>query len=73
VRALDGPLAAVRGERPEEIHYGQSAEHLQEVWIATRAALRSVLEKVTLEDVYVGKFESNVVRLIEQPDAWKRR
>ncbi|NBP51147.1 MAG: Rrf2 family transcriptional regulator, partial [Actinobacteria bacterium] len=51
IRALDGPLAAVRGGPPEEVHYSGNAEHLREVWIATRAAVRDVLEHVTLEDI----------------------
>src|SRR5215469_16026125 len=51
MRALDGPLAEVRGLRPEMTSYEGAAEHLQELWVATRASLRNVLERVTLEDV----------------------
>jgi Rrf2 family protein len=55
MRVLDGPLARVRGQRPEATDYGGSAKHLQEVWIAVRANLRSVLEHVTLLDITVGR------------------
>lgn len=73
MRALDGPLAEVRGERPESAVYGGAAEHLQEVWVAVRAALRGVLEQVTLEDVVRGRLPRSVARLTEDPDAWTPR
>ena len=55
IRALDGPLAEVRGFRPEATSYDGAAEHLQQVWVAVRASLRTVLEKITLTDVITGK------------------
>src|SRR5437660_2944031 len=55
IRALDGPLAEVRGTRPEAAAYDGAAEHLQDVWVAVRASLRSVLECVTLADIAAGK------------------
>jgi Rrf2 family protein len=55
MRILDGPLAQVRGLRPEATDYSGSAQHLQSVWIAMRANLRSVLEHVTLDDVIAGR------------------
>jgi Rrf2 family protein len=55
MRVLDGPLARVRGQRPEATDYTGSATHLQDVWIAVRANLRSVLEHVTLLDIIVGR------------------
>src|SRR5881227_3197534 len=48
IRAVEGPLVGIRGQRPEEIEYVGSAESLREVWIALRANLRKVLEKVTV-------------------------
>ena len=54
VRALDGPLAAVRGRRPEDLDYPGAAEHLREVWIAVRASMRHVLEHISLADVAAG-------------------
>lgn len=71
VRAVDGPLAQVRGERPEETAYEGPAEHLQKVWIAVRASLRSVLEHVTLADIVTGKIPRRILKLTEDPDAWK--
>jgi len=73
VRALDGPLAAVRGLRPEEIDYTGAAEHLGEVWIAVRAAMRHVLEHITLLDVAEGRFPEDVSALLAEPGAWHRR
>lgn len=73
VRALDGPLAAVRGERPEEVEYAAPADHLKDVWIATRAALRNVLENVTLHDILVGELPKAVKPLLKEPGAWTRR
>ena len=55
IRAVEGPLVGVRGQRPEEIEYVGSAEPLQQVWIALRANLRKVLEHVTLADIASGK------------------
>ena len=70
IRAVDGPLANVRGFRPEEVAYEGSAEHLVEVWIAVRASLRRVLEGVTLADLVAGKLPAPVLDLAEDPDAW---
>jgi Rrf2 family protein len=72
-RALDGPLAEVRGSRPDEVAYEGDSEHLQSVWIAVRAALRMVLESVTIADVVTGKLPRRVARLVDDPDAWAPR
>jgi Rrf2 family protein len=73
IRAVDGPLAAVRGGRPEEASYEGAAENLQTVWIALRAGVRGVLEHVTLDDVVSGSIAPEVAELAREPDAWKRR
>jgi Rrf2 family protein len=73
MRALDGPLAEVRGLRPEMTSYVGAAEHLQDVWVAARASLRSVLEQVTLEDVVKGKLPPRIARLVADPDSWVPR
>ena len=73
IRALDGPLAAVRGGPPEEVHYSGNSVHLREVWIATRAAIREVLEHVSLEDLASGDLPTPVSGLLEAPGAWQRR
>ena len=73
VRALDGPLAAVRGLPPEDSDYPGAAEHLREVWVATRAAVRSVLETTTLADIHQGRLPTAATTLLEQPGAWERR
>lgn len=73
IRALDGPLAAVRGGPPEEVHYSGNAVHLREVWIATRAAIREVLEHISLEDLASGDLPTPINGLLESPGAWERR
>jgi Rrf2 family protein len=70
LRAVEGPLAAVRGVRPEELEYPGAAARLPEVWIAVRANLRGVLERVTLADLAVGKLPGEIARLAKNPDAW---
>jgi Rrf2 family protein len=72
-RALEGPLAEVRGERPEDTSYAGPAANLQHVWVAVRAALRLVLESVTLADVLTGDLPDAVAELLAMPDAWQRR
>ena len=71
VRAVDGPLANVGGRRPDALDYPGSAAQLREVWIAVRAGLREVLERVTLADVVSGKLPGPVEQLISTDDAWK--
>jgi Rrf2 family protein len=73
IRAVDGPLAEVRGQRPHDTTYSGTAEHLPEVWVAVRAALRGVLDETTLRAVLVGKLPSNVRKLVDSPDAWLPR
>src|SRR5688500_1903896 len=73
IRAVEGPLASVRGEPPESVSYDGAAEHLQTVWIAVRASLRSVLDDLTLAEVVAGRLPERVRRLTEAPDAWSRR
>ena len=73
IRPLDGPLAEVRGLRPEAANYEGSAEHLQAVWVAVRASLRSVLEQVTIADITSGKLPPSVLKLTTDPDAWLSR
>src|ERR1700729_1416536 len=61
IRAVEGPLVGVRGQRPEEIEYVGSAEALQQVWIALRSNLRKVLENVTVADVAAGEVPEGVI------------
>ena len=72
-RRLEGPLAEVRGVRPESASYEAAAEHLQTVWVAVRATLRDVLDEVTLADVVSGKLPEHIQRLVAKPDAWQPR
>ncbi len=72
LRLVDGPLAEVRGLRPEAAKYEGPAEHLQEVWVAARASLRQVLDHVTLADIATGKLPKVVEKLAADPAAWER-
>ena len=73
IRAVDGPLAEVRGLRAHETEYANVAEHLPQVWVAVRSALRSVLDETTLAQVLTGKLPAHIRRLNETPDAWLPR
>ncbi len=73
IRAVEGPLASVRGGPPEEAAYAGAAEELLRVWIAVRANLRKVVEQVTLADIAGGKLPKSVDRLAEDPEAWVTR
>jgi Rrf2 family protein len=70
IRAVEGPLATVRGERAEQLDYGDRAGSLQDMWIAVRASLRSVLEQVTLADVATGHLPAHVQLLVDDPNSW---
>jgi Rrf2 family protein len=72
-RAVDGPLAEVRGLRPHETAYEGVAEHLATVWVAVRASLRSVLDETSLADVLSGELPERVAALSAGPDAWRSR
>jgi Rrf2 family protein len=70
IRAIDGPLAGVSGVRPEALGFTGVAEPMREVWIAVRASLRSVLERVTLADVVAGELPEHVRTMLQDEDAW---
>ncbi len=73
IRAVEGPLVGVRGQRPEEIEYSGSAESLQQVWVALRTNLRKVLENVTVADVAAGRLPKEVLALTREEEAWHTR
>lgn len=73
IRAVEGPLADVRGEAPEHLVYTGPARPLERVWLATRASLRQVLEHVTVADIAADELPDVVAELLGSPDAWSRR
>src|SRR3954451_1279124 len=73
VRAVEGPLASVRGQGPETLKYKGEAKPLQQVWIALRANIRAVMEDTSLADVVGGKLPSEVRELSEPAEAWSQR
>ena len=70
IRAVEGPMALVRGERPEKIDYHGSAQPLLEVWVALRAAQRGVLSHVSLADIATGTVPKHIKKLTSDPEAW---
>ncbi|MBJ7355335.1 MAG: Rrf2 family transcriptional regulator [Thermoleophilaceae bacterium] len=73
IRAIDGPLAGVSGQHPEELDFTGSAAPLQDVWIAVRANLREILEHVTLADVANNDLPKIVDKRAANEDAWVSR
>ncbi len=71
IRAVEGPIANVRGVRPEQAEFEGAAESLKEVWIAVRASMRSVLEEVTLDDLAHNRLPDSVRKLAADPEAWQ--
>ncbi|MFZ1994875.1 MAG: Rrf2 family transcriptional regulator [Solirubrobacteraceae bacterium] len=73
LRAVEGPLAEVRGTAPEAVEYMGSAEPLQRVWIALRTSMRSVLETVSLADIAGDRLPRKVDALAENRESWVTR
>jgi Rrf2 family protein len=73
LRAVDGPLAGVRGLRPEETQYDGAAENLPRLWVAVRAAVRDVVDEVSLAELVSGRMPAHVRKLTTRPDAWQPR
>jgi Rrf2 family protein len=71
LRAVEGPLANVQGIAPDQVVYDGPAAALRDVWVAVRASMRVVLERVTLAEVASGTLPSDVVALIADPEAWR--
>lgn len=70
LRSMNGSLMSVRGECPEDLDYSESVSGLQLVWIATRVALRSILDNVTLADLAQGTLDDGILELTKNPSAW---
>jgi Rrf2 family protein len=68
IRAVDGPLASVRGEGPEEVRYEGTAAPLQRVWVALRTAILAILETVTLADVAADELPATVTTTLSRRD-----
>lgn len=72
-RAVDGPLAEVRGRRPHQTSYAGVAEHLPRLWVAVRSSLRQVLDDTSLDQLRTGELPAHVQQLVDEPDAWVSR
>lgn len=73
VRAVEGPLATVRGQGPESLDFVGAAAPLRTVWIAVRANLRAVMDRVTLADIVSGELPATVRELSGPAEAWSPR
>ncbi|MFZ0042420.1 MAG: Rrf2 family transcriptional regulator [Solirubrobacteraceae bacterium] len=73
IRAVEGPLASVRGGPPEDAEYAGAATALPRVWIAVRVNLRRVVEQVTIADIAADKIPASVNKLTDDPGAWITR
>ena len=73
IRAVEGPLASVRGGPPEDAHYDGAAAALPTVWIAVRANLRRVMETVTIADIAGSTLPPAILEVTEDPGAWTTR
>jgi Rrf2 family protein len=71
IRAVEGPLASVRGERPEDLDYHGESVALREVWVALRANIRTVLESTTLLDVVERRLPTPVEDILNKPEVWE--
>lgn len=70
IRAVDGPMANVRGDRPEIVEYHGPAAHLRDIWIAVRASLREILEETSVQDLVDGKLPRRAKELVNDPESW---
>jgi Rrf2 family protein len=70
IRAVEGPLASVRGSSPETLEFTGTAQPLNKVWVAVRANLRAVLESVTLAGVAAGELPGLIDELTSDPEVW---
>lgn len=73
IRTVEGPIASIRSEPPNDVSYPGTAAPLRDVWIALRANMRAVLESVTLADIAAGALPAEAVRLTEAPEVWEAR
>lgn len=64
IRAVDGPLTVVMGERPDNLEYAGAAAGLEDVWLAVRTAERTILEAVTLQHLSAGQLPPEVTGLL---------
>lgn len=72
-RAVDGPLALVAQQRPEDIAHAGPAHHVGDLWVGLRAAIRSVMDHVTLADLLSGVLPDELQARLDEPDAWRPR
>jgi Rrf2 family protein len=70
IRAIDGPLTLVRGQRPEGVEYAGAAAGLEKVWIALRAKERRILDTVSLQDVLDQSFPDFIQVMLDDPTSW---
>lgn len=70
MRAVEGPLAWVRDERPSAVHYQGNSDGLEQVWVAVRASLRSVIDHVSIAQLVAHDLPQSVTVYSRDPQAW---
>ncbi len=73
IRVLEGPLASVRGLRPDQLAGDGVQEPMVSLWVAVRVSLRAVLEEVTLADLAAGRLPRKAAKLLDVDGAWAPR
>ena len=63
VDAVDGPLASVHSEPPQDLSYSGSAEPLRDVWLALHESVTGVLGAVDLADLVGGRMPPEITNL----------
>jgi len=73
IRVLEGPLASVRGLRPDQLAADGVDDPMVRLWVAVRASLRSVLDEVSIADLANGALPKKVAKLLDDPGVWAPR
>ena len=60
LRAVDGPLARIRGLPPEQLDYAGAAQGLAAVWLVATTNLSNLLDAVSLQDLVTGRWPTFV-------------
>ena len=72
IRAVEGPLANVRGERPEQVEYaGRGRAATRGLGRRAREPARRARAASRVADVAAGRLPEDVARIAADPEAWQ--